>query len=108
LAVGGPAREGRRVDSPQGVSCAVCGLSDARALVKTELADGQRVVVCATHALVHQKLGFKARSVEELRTTSRERRRPSGRRESFPKDELGAMLTAGFAGERRNGTDRRG
>ena len=76
--------------------------------MKTALATGQRVVVCATHALVHDQQPIKAATVEVLSGMCREKRRPSERRESFPKDELGAMLTAGFAGERRTGTDRRG
>jgi hypothetical protein len=89
-------------------SCVVCGLSDARALVKTKLATGARVVVCANHALMHERMGGAAASVDVLLAMAREKRKPAERRESFPKDELGAMLTAGFAGERRTGTDRRG
>jgi hypothetical protein len=86
--------------------CVVCALVDARALVETELATGQRVVVCATHELVHRRSGTKATNVHALRELVGERRaRP--RRERFPCDELGAMLIAGFAGERRAGSDRR-
>ncbi len=98
----------RRVETPSPVACAVCGLSDARALVKTSLASGDKVIVCANHALVHERAGGKARSVAALAALSREKRKKSERRESFPKDELGALLTAGFAGERRAGYDRRG
>ncbi len=90
--------EGRTVET---MGCVVCGLADARALVKTELANGRRVIVCATHELIHRRLGSKASSVDGLRATARERRGLSERREVFPCDELGAMLTAGFAGERR-------
>jgi hypothetical protein len=89
----------------------VCGLSDARALVKTKLGTGDQrvvVVVCANHALLHERMGGKAASVAALMAMASEKRKPQERRDSFPKDELGAMLTAGFAGERRVRTDRRG
>ena len=89
-------------------SCVVCGLSDLRALVKTKLATGAHVIVCANHALLHERVGGRAASVEALVAMGKDKRKPAERRESFPKDELGALLTAGFAGERRNGTDRRG
>ncbi len=88
------------------LSCVVCGLADARALVMTKLKGGASVVVCATHALVHERMGGGAASVADLQKMAREKRRPSERRESFAKDELGAMLTAGFAGERRAGSRR--
>ena len=90
------------------MACIVCKLADARALVVTELANGKRVVVCATHALVHERLGKRASNETELVRAARERRRPAERRESFPADELGVALIAGFAGERRAGNDRRG
>jgi hypothetical protein len=89
-------------------SCVVCGLDDARALVMTELDGGKSVIVCATHALIHRTLGGTSRTVEELKANVRDRRRPGERRESLPCDELGAMLLAGFAGERRAGSERRG
>ncbi len=76
--------------------------------MKTKLATGKSAVVCANHALMHERLGGGAASVEALVAMSREKRKPSERRESFPNDELGAMLTAGFAGERRVSSDRRG
>jgi hypothetical protein len=85
----------------------VCGLADARALVKEELAHGERVVLCATHALIFRKSGTFARTTTELKAKIGEKRRRAERRESFPCDELGAKLTAGFAGERRTGGDRR-
>jgi hypothetical protein len=86
--------------------CVVCALVDARALVETELATGERVIVCATHELVHKRTGTKAATVHELRELVGERR-GRARRERLPCDELGAMLIAGFAGERRAGADRR-
>jgi hypothetical protein len=88
-------------------SCAVCGLSDARALVKAQLEGGARIVLCATHALLHQKVGALAKSAPELKARIGERRHRAERRDSFPCDELGAQLTAGFAGERRTGSQRR-
>jgi hypothetical protein len=96
------------VETRPSFSCVVCGLSDARALVKTRLAGGTVVVVCANHALLHERMGGKAADVAALVAISRENRKPAERRDGFPKDELGAMLTAGFAGERRAGGDRRG
>jgi hypothetical protein len=86
--------------------CVVCALADARALVEVQLANGERVVLCGTHELVHRRAGAKAASVHALREMVGERRARS-RRERLPCDELGAMLTAGFAGERRAGGDRR-
>jgi hypothetical protein len=85
----------------------VCGLADARALVLTALAGGERVSVCATHELVHRRSGVAAATIAELRAMLGEKRKRSERRESFLCDELGARLTAGFAGERRTGGERR-
>lgn len=76
--------------------------------MKTKLAGGSHAVVCANHALMHERMATRAATVEALQAMAREKRKPAERRESFPKDELGAMLTAAFAGERRTGTDRRG
>jgi hypothetical protein len=87
--------------------CVVCALVDTRALVETELASGERVVVCGTHELIYKRAGGKAADVHTLRELVGERRGRLERRERLPCDELGAMLTAGFAGERRAGNDRR-
>jgi hypothetical protein len=87
--------------------CVVCALVDARALVETELANGERVIVCANHELLHRRSGAKATDVHALRALVGERRSRIARREHLPCDELGAMLIAGFAGERRAGGDRR-
>jgi hypothetical protein len=89
--------------------CVVCGLRDARALSTTRLAGGTNVTVCGTHALIHERAQRRdagpARTIHELRTLTSERRFRS--RRGIPGDELGAILAAAFAGERRGGGERR-
>jgi hypothetical protein len=89
--------------------CVVCGLRDARALSTTRLAGGTNVTVCGTHALIHERAQQRrlgpASTIDELRTLTRDRRDRS--RRGSPGDELGAILAAAFAGERRGGAERR-
>lgn len=89
-------------------SCIVCGHFDSRALSTTRLANGEVVVVCGTHELMHRRAESPARSTAELRRMLTERRR--GSRRGIDGDELGMRLSEAFAtSERRSGagTDRR-
>ncbi len=87
--------------------CVVCGHADQRALETTRLARGEIVVVCGTHALMHERSERKADSARELRAMLRERRE-SSRRQPIP-DELGARLIEAFSrpSNRRASNDRR-
>jgi hypothetical protein len=80
-------------------ACVVCGLADARALTNVRLSGGARAVVCGSHALMHRRRGASAATPDELRRILRDRR--TGDRRAGEQDELAAMLTAAFAGERR-------
>jgi hypothetical protein len=94
--------EWMRADTPL---CAVCGLTDARALTTTSLADGTDVVVCGSHELTHRRAGLSARTAAELATLATERRRRH--RRVPPSDELAGMLSDAFAGTRRVDRERR-
>ena len=100
-----------QVNSVNGTSrCVVCGHTDVRALATVRLSGGANVIVCGTHELMHRRLRQSMRTVDEMRRAMSERRRASGlgeRRDGMPCDELGAQLTAAFAGERRAGSERR-
>jgi len=87
--------------------CAVCGLSDARALCTTRLSRGEIVVVCGSHELMHRRAARKAETVSDLRAMMRDRR-DTRRRHPIP-DELGARLIEAFStsSERRASGDRR-
>jgi len=86
-------------------TCVVCGMSDTRALSTTKLAGGETATVCGSHALIHERAQARARTVHELRRIARERRTRS--RRDGASDELGALLAAAFAGERRGREERR-
>lgn len=89
-------------------SCVVCGHFDSRALSTTRLSNGELVVVCGNHELMHRRAESPAKSVAELRRMVTERRR--GSRRGIDGDELGMRLSEAFAtSERRvsTGTDRR-
>ena len=89
-----------------GSHCAVCGQTDARALCTTRLSNGDIVVVCGTHELMHRRSRRIAGNVSELTELVRDRRaRDERRREEM--DELGAQLSAAFRSERRASSDRR-
>jgi hypothetical protein len=88
---------------PEAAECEVCKLRDARALITVKLAS-EEVTLCGSHALMYRRTGRFARTRAELRELLRDRR---GReRRARAHDELAAMLTAAFAGERRR-TQRR-
>ena len=87
-----------------GSSCCVCGESDGRALVDVVLMGGAQVTLCGSHDLMHRRAPTQARSGPQLREMLSERRGRRDRRSEG--DELGALLTAAFSGDRRAG-DRR-
>lgn len=86
-------------------SCVVCDESDARALSTTRLSRGEVVVVCGTHALVHERNLGRAASVDELRALVGERRDRDERRATG--DELAEALTAAFTPSDRRRIERR-
>ncbi len=54
--------------------CVVCGTTDARMLSSTRLLEGERVTVCASHKTAHMRSNEIAKSVEELKKLTGERR----------------------------------
>jgi hypothetical protein len=95
-----------RMKHPLRGACVVCGSSDARSLSTTLLADGSEVRVCGSHALSHRRAGRAARSVSELVSLTRDRRR-AGERRSPAEDGLAATLTEAFSPKAARGDDRR-
>jgi hypothetical protein len=87
-------------------ACVVCGATDARELSTTTLADGTRVPVCGSHELSHRRARVPARTVEELRALTLDRR-SHGERRREDGDELGLLLTRAFAPQRRGAATRR-
>ncbi len=94
------------------LSCAVCGVSDARVLVDVALTPRSGVVLCGSHAVMRERVAPTATSVDELRAALTDRRLPVERRGRADRalgevDELGVGLAAAFAGERRASRSRR-
>lgn len=87
-------------------ACAVCGMSDARALVGVDLPGGSKVTLCGSHELMHRRAGAAARSIAELRGAFSDRRETDRRGGRGEIDELAERLTAAFTSDRR-GRDRR-
>lgn len=87
-------------------ACAVCGISDARALLAVELPGGSKVTLCGSHELMHRRAGAAARSIAELRGAFGDRRETNRRGGKGEIDELAERLTAAFTSDRR-GRDRR-
>lgn len=85
--------------------CAVCGMSDMRALVAVRLTGGCEVVLCGSHEIMHRRAGAAAGSIAELREAFADRRE-GDRRGRGEVDELAERLTAAFTRDRR-GSDRR-
>ena len=87
--------------------CSICRENDARALTTTRLANGELVVMCGTHELMHRRMSAAAKTERELQAMLGQRRRGSRRGEGG--DELGIRLSEAFAPveRRRTGTDRR-
>jgi len=85
--------------------CVVCGESDARALLEVTLGSGASVILCGSHALIFQRSGSTATSLDALRRTLGERRGRRDRRQT--RDELGEALASAFRTDNRS-VDRRG
>jgi hypothetical protein len=81
-------------------------MCDARALTTTMLASGANVVVCANHALMHERASSRAGTVAALVDMVGNRRDRKDRRDGTA-DELGARLIEAFVGERRKRAERR-
>lgn len=92
--------------------CVACGVSDVRMLIAVPLSDGTATTLCGSHALMYRRGGAQAASVDALRDDLRNRRASRDRRAQSDRsvgeiDDLGAQLSAAFAGERRGSGDRR-
>ena len=96
-------QEASNASSPS--SCAVCGMTDARALVTGKLFGSEVVTLCGNHDLMHRRDGKPAASVGELRERFGDRR-SMDRRATGDVDELAASLSSAFVQERRQ-SDRR-
>src|SRR5260221_11861925 len=83
-----------------GSCCSVCGQTDVRALCTTRLSNGDVVVVCGTHELMHRRSRTLAATVGELTEIVRDRR-ARGRRIPQEGDDVAAQLSAAFRSERR-------
>jgi hypothetical protein len=70
------------------------------------LATGANVVVCGSHALMHERAATRATSVATLREMFGDRRDRKERRDGTA-DELGARLIEAFVGDRRRTDERR-
>jgi hypothetical protein len=101
--------DGRRMPAEDAIharGCVVCGSTDARELSTTILADGAQVPVCGSHELSHRRARVAARTIQELRALTVDRRIQEDRR-APPGDELGLLLTEAFAPRRRRVSGRR-
>jgi hypothetical protein len=88
--------------------CAVCGLTDARALTEIRLADGSRPTVCGTHALIANRTpGLADLSALCQAAMDRRDRSRRGTASDLSHDALSAQLSDAFAGGRRKSADRR-
>jgi len=92
--------------APISGKCAVCGLSDARALVLVDLSGGERATLCGSHELMNRRAGAMAKSIHELQEALGDRRDMDRRGGPGEVDELAEALTAAFTRNRR-GADRR-
>ena len=86
--------------------CAVCGTSDARALVAVDLTGGERVTLCGSHDLMHRRAGSPANSLSALRTLFADRRGTDRRGGAGEVDELAEALNAAFCRDRRSSARR--
>lgn len=66
-------RSERRGSSAK-TACVVCGVTDARVLSTTRLAEGERVVVCGSHKTAHHRSNVIAGTIEELKKLTADRR----------------------------------
>jgi len=83
-------------------------MRDGRGLVDVVLPGGVPVMLCGSHALMHERTVRTAATVAELRARVGERRgtRRRGGHEIGEVDELAESLSSAFAGERRTGERR--
>jgi hypothetical protein len=98
-----------RVASTESTSsepCAVCGLTDGRALLAISLPSGERVSLCGSHELMHRRAGAPAASAAELRALFTNRRSTDRRGGKGEIDELAESLSAAFCRDRRVTTRR--
>ena len=89
-----------------GSPCAICGLSDARALVAVALADGAKATLCGSHDLMHRRAGGSAASIAELRGMFGDKRSTERRGGKGEVDELAEALSAAFCRDRRSSARR--
>ncbi len=64
-----------RRSAPSGDACVVCGSTDKRTLSFTRLLQGERVTVCGSHKTAHHRSDMIARTVDELRKLTGDRRK---------------------------------
>lgn len=69
--------EDRRSASVTG-ACVVCGSTDKRTLSFTRLLQGERVTVCGSHKTAHHRSEAIARTVDELKKLTGDRRMKRG------------------------------
>lgn len=98
-------REDLAAPSSRCAECAVCGTTDARVLVMTELHGGAAVTLCGSHAVMLRRSNVACRTVSELKVALADRR-SNDRRAIGEVDELAERLASAFTRERR-GADRR-
>jgi hypothetical protein len=89
-----------------GAVCAVCAMSDARALVSVILSGGQRVTLCGTHAVMHRRCRATLRTIADLQASLGDRRETDRRGDRGEVDELAERLQSAFTRERRRGERR--
>jgi hypothetical protein len=100
-------RVGSNIEMALGTGpCAVCGMSDARALVAVELTGGVRATLCGSHDLMHRRAGAPADSVAALRTLFGDRRATERRGGKGEVDALAEALSAAFCRDRRSSARR--
>ena len=86
--------------------CAVCGVSDGRALLGVDLKGGKRATLCGSHDLMHRRAGSPATSLLELRALFGDRRDTERRGGKGEVDELAEALSAAFCRDRRSSARR--
>lgn len=65
----------RRSTTSNNSACVVCGSTDQRVLSFTRLLQGERVTVCGSHKTAHHRSEMIARSVDELKKLTGDRRK---------------------------------
>ena len=88
-----------------GSACAICGLTDARALVAVDVG-GEKATLCGSHDLMHRRAAAPATSVTELRKMFGDKRGSERRGGKGEIDELAEALSAAFLRDRRSGARR--